>query len=293
LIVVSAPTSQIGSKLLPRLLSAGEQVRVITRDAQRLARGIQHKLEVVIGTLDDSSLLCKALEGADSLFWLVPPASLRTDDITEHYLRFTRCACVAIKSTGLKRVVAVSSLGRGIAKDAGPISASHAMDALIESTGVSYRALWSGSFMENMLRVIQSIKQDGTFSSSARPDVKFPQVATRDIAAMAARLLLDRQWSRQGGVAVLGPEDLSYDQMAEVMSSVLGISVRFRQIPGAVQKERLLRLGATESFAQGMVNALANISEGAYGAEPRTAENTTPTSFFQWCEEVLKPAFLA
>ena len=32
--------------------------------------------------------------------------------------------------------------------------------------------------------------------------------------------------------------------------------------------------------------------KGLDNAEPRTPENTTPTSFRQWCEEVLKPAVL-
>ena len=31
-------------------------------------------------------------------------------------------------------------------------------------------------------------------------------------------------------------------------------------------------------------------NNGLDNAEPRTPENTTPTSFRQWCEEVLKPA---
>ena len=30
--------------------------------------------------------------------------------------------------------------------------------------------------------------------------------------------------------------------------------------------------------------------DGLDDAEPRTAESTTPTSFRQWCEEVLKPS---
>jgi uncharacterized protein YbjT (DUF2867 family) len=292
LIVVTTPTGQIGSKIIPDLLAAGEQVRVITRDPGRLASDIKGRVDIVQGSLDDSSTVSKALHGAECLFWLVPPASLRTNDLKEHYLHFTRAACLAIISSTIKRVVGVSSVGRGIANNAGPISASHAMDAMIESTGVSYRALWNGSFMENMLRVVQPIKQRGIFSSSARPDVKFPQVATHDIAARAASLLLDREWTGQGGLAVLGPEDLSYDDMATVISDVLGIPVRFQQISGEVQKERLLGLGASESFAQGMVNALAEISRGACSAEPRTADNTTPTSFRQWCETVLKPAFI-
>jgi hypothetical protein len=34
-------------------------------------------------------------------------------------------------------------------------------------------------------------------------------------------------------------------------------------------------------------------NNGLDNAEPRTPESTTPTSFRQWCEEVLKPAVLA
>jgi len=33
-------------------------------------------------------------------------------------------------------------------------------------------------------------------------------------------------------------------------------------------------------------------NEGLDNAEPRTAGSTTPTSFRQWCREVLKPAVL-
>jgi len=34
-------------------------------------------------------------------------------------------------------------------------------------------------------------------------------------------------------------------------------------------------------------------NQGLDTAEPRTLESTTPTSFSQWCEEVLRPAVLA
>ena len=45
-------------------------------------------------------------------------------------------------------------------------------------------------------------------------------------------------------------------------------------------------------MAQGMIDMMDAIKAGIYSGYPRTAENTTPTSFRQWCEEVLKPAVL-
>lgn len=42
----------------------------------------------------------------------------------------------------------------------------------------------------------------------------------------------------------------------------------------------------TRALADGTVK----IDNGLDNAEPRTAQNTTETSFHQWCEEALKPA---
>jgi len=117
-------------------------------------------------------------------------------------------------------------------------------------------------------------------------------VATRDIASSGAKLLLDRSWTAQGGQAVLGPEDLSFDDMAAIMTDVLQRPIRFQPVPGEAYKAQLMNFGASEAFAQGLVDMHVAKDNGLDSAEPRTPENTTPTSFRQWCEEVLKPAYL-
>jgi uncharacterized protein YbjT (DUF2867 family) len=103
----------------------------------------------------------------------------------------------------------------------------------------------------------------------------------------------DRSWTGQGGVAVLGPEDLSFNDMASIMTDVLGQPIRFQSMPGEAYKAQLMQFGASEAFAQSLVEMHAAKDNGLDSAEPRTAENTTPTSFRQWCEEILKPAFLS
>ncbi len=292
MIVVTTPTGNIGSQLIPHLLAAGEPVRVIVRDPAKLAPEVQGKIEVVQGSTDDESVLSRAFAGAESLFWLVPP-SFQDNGDAEYYLRFTRPACRAIQSQDVKRVVAVSGLGRGIAADAGPVTAAFAMEAEIEKTGVDFRALWCPGFMENTLSQLEPLKHQGIFFGAFPPDLKTPFVATRDIAASAAKLLLDKSWTGQGGLAVLGPENLSLNDMAAIMTEVLGKPVRFQQIPGEALKAQLIQHGANEVLAQGLVNMYAAKADGLDNAEPRTAENTTPTAFRQWCEEVLKPAFLS
>jgi len=164
------------------------------------------------------------------------------------------------------------------------------MDDLIASTGVSYRALTMPSFMDNLLRQVPAIKDRGVFVTPISGDRKLPSCATRDIATAAARLLLDGSWSGAGHVAVLGPEDLSFNDMAQIMSEVLSQPVRYQQITGQALKDRLTGAGMSDAMAQATVDMMIAKDQGLDNAEPRTPESTTPTSFRQWCEQVLNPA---
>jgi uncharacterized protein YbjT (DUF2867 family) len=293
MIVVTTPTGAIGRQVLEHLLASGESVRVIARDPSRLSLSprLRTRVGVVQGSHGDAAVVNEAFSGADAVFWVVPP-SPQAESVAAAYLDFTRPACDAIRSQGVRRVVSVSALGRGVNRNAGLVSASLAMDDLIASTGVSFRALAMPSFMDNILRQVESIKNHGTFVSPIAGDRKVPMCATRDIAAVAATLLRDRSWSGQGSVPVLGPEDVSYKEMAEIMSEVLGTPVHFHQIPIKVYKARLIERGTSEAMAQGMAEMMEAKNAGLDNAEPRTPQATTPTSFRQWCEEFLKPAVL-
>jgi hypothetical protein len=77
------------------------------------------------------------------------------------------------------------------------------------------------------------------------------------------------------------------------MSEVLGQPVRYQQIPPQALEDRLTGTGMSDAMAQATVDMMTAKDQGLDNAEPRTPESTTPTSFRQWCEEVLKPAVLA
>lgn len=159
MIVVTTPTSSIGSQLVSNLLSAGEKVRVIAREPAKLSAEVQQNVEVIQGSADDPVVIHKALEGADSMFWLLPPP-FRAENLEEYCLSFTPCAAAeAVAAQGVKRVVAISSLGRDLGRNAGLASLLHVMDEVIESSGVNYRALWCPGFMENTLMQTEPIKR--------------------------------------------------------------------------------------------------------------------------------------
>ena len=293
MIVITTPTGKIGSQVVEQVVDAGARVRVIARDPERLPAQIAERVEIVRGSHGDAGVVDAAFEGVDSVFWLCPPDP-RAPSVEAAYLDFSRPACDALRKHGVRRVVGISALGRGlsIAKNAGYVAASLAMDDMIASTGVNFRALTMPSFMDNIARQVTPIKLQGVFFSPISGDRKLPSCATRDIASVAARLLLDSSWSGQSSVPVLGPEDLSFNDMARIMSDVLGKAVRFQQIDPAMYQAQLMKVGMSDAMAQGMLLMASAKNNGLDNAEPRTRESTTPTTFQQWCTEVLKPLVL-
>ena len=298
MIVITTPTGDIGSQVLTTLLgsapSGGEKLRVIARDPAKLPGPVRDRVDVVAGSHRDADVVDRAFAGADAVFWVVPPDP-HAPSLEVAYSGFTRAAAQAFKAHGVGHVVGVSALGRGtpVAGRAGLVTASLAMDDLIASTGVAYRALANPSFMDNLLRQVRSIRDKGVFTDTAAAGKKAPAAATRDIAAAAAGLLLDRSWTGAGSVPVLGPEDLSPEDMAGIMSGVLGTLVRYERQSFADFGAALAGYGIGDAFIQGMIDMMRAKDDGLDDGVMRTPETASPTTFRQWCEDVLKPAVLA
>jgi uncharacterized protein YbjT (DUF2867 family) len=294
MIIITTPTGAIGRQVLEHALRSEAPIRVIVRDPSRLPSQVRDRIDIVQGSHNDAAVVNKAFADADAVFWLVPPDP-RAKTVDAAYVDFTRPACAAFKTQGVKRVVGISALGRGTpaAAHAGLVTASLKMDDLIASAGVHYRAVTNPSFMDNLLRQVELIKSQGIFSLPIAGDLKQPSACTRDIAATAAAVLLDQSWSGVASVPVLGPEDLSYNDMATIMSEVLGKPVRFQEIPRDPFKAGLLQRGMSEAMAQATLDMWVAYGQGLDTAEPRTPQSTTPTSFRQWSDEVLKPRVMA
>lgn len=296
MIVVTTPTGNIGHQVLNNILGSDEPMRVIARDPAKLPDEVREQVEVVQGSQDDPQVLARAFNGADTLFWVLP-IDYQAASAEETFVEFTRPASAAIRNQGVKRVVGVSALGRTTpyADRAGFVTASLAMNDLITSTGVAFRALSMPGFMDNLLGQARVISQRGAFFNVVSPDRALPAVATCDIATVATRLLLDNTWTGQEEVPVLGPEDLSFNDMAAVISEVLGAPVRYQQIPGGTFKEQLVKSGLSGPMAEALLEMMLAKDLGLDNGITRTRQNAidTPTTFRQWCEEALKPAVLA
>jgi len=289
MIVVTTPTGQIGRRLVHRLRTGGSKVKVVVRNAGRLDDDVREQVDVVEGSHDDPAVLDAALPGAEALFWLVPPNPAAAS-AEAHYLAFARAGREAVRRHAVGHVVAVSSAGHGWPRPAGVLSAAFAMDAELRKSGAAYRAVSPPFYLENLLGQLPAIRERGVFTLTCAADQPLATIATRDVADTAAGLLADLSWTGQAEVPVFGPDRLTPDGMAEVLSEELGRTVRYDRVAVADFAAMRRSQGASERVVADAAEMFAAQDEGIYDRDWASA-TITATSFRTWCREVLRPAF--
>jgi uncharacterized protein YbjT (DUF2867 family) len=137
------------------------------------------------------------------------------------------------------------------------------------------------------------IHRMGIFGNALLPDVKFPMVATRDVGNYAAQRLLDLDFSGKQTRELLGERDLSMTEATAVIARGIGEpGLRYEQFPYDQVQQVLTQLGVPPKGAAMYIEMYKAINPGVLvPLEPRSQENTTPTSIEQFVQEVLAAAY--
>jgi len=291
MIVVTTPTGNIGHHVIRHLLDAGEALRLIVRDPAKLPQAVRDRVEIVEGSHGNAAVVDRAFDGADAVFWLCPPTPSATPAAAT--VEFARPAAEAMRRHCVGHIVAATTLGRDTEwqEKAGNATGSIHMVDLLRTTGAAVRGLALPAFMDNALQQVDAIRQ-GRMFGVIDPDKKLPHTAARDTGVAAARLLQDRSWAGAEDVPVLGPKELSYSDLAAIVSEVIGREVRYQQVPFAAFKAQLIERGLTDAFAQGYLDMLRAKNEGMDNVAARSTAIIGATSFREWAEQNLKPAVL-
>ncbi len=288
-IVVNTPTGHIGHVLTEALLAAGEQVTVIARSPAKVAGFAARGARVVEGAIDDAATLDRALEGADALFWLTPPQM--RPDFHDWAVATARTAAAAAKKNRVGRAVVVSSMGAQTGRGTGPVGALLEVEEAFRAAVPATVTLRPGSFMENILQSLPTIARDGAIYSPLPADGRWPWVATRDIALVAAEELRRPAAVGHRIRGVHGPADISSAEAAATLSTVLGRPVKYVQVTVAQARDGMVAAGLPPFAADTYAEMYQAVLDGRMNpSEARTAETTTPTSFAEFARTVVAPA---
>jgi uncharacterized protein YbjT (DUF2867 family) len=291
-IVINTPTSNIGRALAVRLLDAGEIVTVLSRDKRKVDDLAKRGARVIEGSFEEATLLAKALEGAEALFWLTPPPA-RPD----YYAWATKCAkqaATAAKKAGVRRAIVLSSMGAHTGPGTGAVGPAREMENDFEALLPAVVSLRPGIFMENFLLSAGMIANAGQMFLPIPTGKRWPLVATSDIAAKAACWLLDRSWTGHHRVGVHGPKDLSPDEAAAIISLALGKPVKCVEATRDQARGAMKGMGMPDFVVELIMEQYDAFRDGRLeSAEPRTPDTTTPTTLAEFTRTTLIPAIRA
>lgn len=295
-IVISTPTGNIGRRLTERLLEKGEhELVLLARDPAKVAAAVERGAAALQGDLSDRDYLSGALEGADAFFYLIPP-NYAAEDFRAFQRSLTDNVVAAVAAAGdsLKHVVLLSSVGAHLSEGTGPILGLYDAEQALRAATPRLTILRPGYFMENWLHQIASIAGSGQVFMASPPEREMPMIATADIGDRAAEVLAGPAPDQPVVLPLLGPRDYTFGECTAVLAGLLGTPVSYQPVPAEAVREPLKGMGASDSAADVMVELEAAFAAGhVVGESPRSAGNTTPTTFEQFAEQTLVPAITA
>ncbi len=287
--VILGATGNTGSIIADTLLLGRKKVRVVGRDAGRLQRFVRKGAEAFTGDVSDAVALTKAFRGARAAYLMLPPITSREDQERE-----SDAIAKAVTESGLRYAVYLSSYGAHVPEGTGPVTGLHSSEQKLNAIGgLNVLHLRAAYFMENNLAAISMIQGTGIFGHALLPDLKLPMIATRDVGDYAARRLLDLDFSGKETRELLGERDLSMAEVTAVIARGIGKpDLRYEQFPYDQVQQVLEQMGMSPKKAAVYIEMFKAINARVLAArEPRSQQNSTPTSFEKFVRDVFAPAY--
>lgn len=289
-IAVVGATGRIGAKLTRTLLSAGHQVKALSRGGPALDALVKIGAEPFLGSFDTGKgELDTFFEDADAAFLMV-----KTDwkNIHGHYPAVAQRFVDALRNSPVKLAVSLTAMGSDVQGSTGHFESFYHLDQkLNQLDAIDLVHLRAGWFMENMLAFTAAVSRHGRIGWSLDPEVKLPWVATHDIAALAAQELIHPTGERRV-VREVGSEDLTMPEVAAIIGEEIGRPVEYRFVDRKrkdVEAEYLERYGTPETWLDDS-QTLDALNDGR--VRFHGIRSALPTTMRTFIKDVWKPRYL-
>ncbi|MFI5091895.1 MAG: NAD(P)H-binding protein [Candidatus Acidiferrum sp.] len=291
--VILGATGNTGSIAAETLLAKKQQVRVVGRNKEHLARFTARGAEAFVADVTDASALTKAFKGARAVYALIP-ASMTSPDFRAYQDQITNSITNALETAKVSHVVTLSSIGADKPEKTGPVVGLHLMEKRFgQISKLNALHLRAGYFMENTLAQVGIIKKIGKMAGPVRADLPIAVIATHDIGVAAAEALLKLDFTGHQTHELHGQRDLTYLEMAKIVGAAIGKpDLTYIKLPADQVIQAMTEMGMSKDLATLLCEMTEAMNNGYMRAlEPRSAANTTPTSYEEFVRKAFFPAY--
>lgn len=259
--LVLGASGLIGRQLAETLVAHGFPVRAAYRSRPVEIAGA----EMVRIDAESGQGIADALAGMNQLFLLmgdVPDQSAIEIRIIEQARR-----------AGLRHVVKLSTWGAeteiySIARVHRPV------EIAIAQSGLAFTLLRPNCFMQNFYSYYRNMIAHTGSVRLPCADAQVSFIDARDIAAVAAHVLMNVTWSGEA-YELSGPEALSHDAATRLLATPNGGPVKYVAISDDECRAEMIAAGLAKSYAQDVVELCRFYRSGAAAAVTSAVEDIT------------------
>ncbi len=279
MILITGSTGMNGVEIVRLLSRSGVPCRALVRNPQKVTMfsdlpGVQ----IVQGDLARPDSLAPALEGVDRALL----CSSIGPELVELQGNFIRAA----KQAGVRYVVKFSRMDADVHSEWRFLRWHGEAERELENSGLAFTHLQPNQFMQVYLRFQPTIAAQGKFCAASR-DSQVSPVDVRDIAAVAVAVLTGNGHAGKKYV-ITGPEAPTYSDVAHKLTTAIGKTVTYLDVPLEAAKKAILDGGAPEWFAEGQAEQFRFRWQGQQSHVTSTiadVANKQPTTFDEFARE--------
>lgn len=283
-ILVTGASGRAGTEMVRQLAAAGAPVRGAVHYPDHDAEGRVGRVDFVEVDFDRPDTLDTAFKGIDQAVLITPEETTMVVQ-TRHLVQ-------AAERAGVRHLVRVSFLHAGHA--GGPLLDWH-MEAerVVRESAIPSTILRPNSYMQNFLTMYgPSIFVRGAFFTPMGGG-RISYIDARDVADAAVQVLLlaagaARERADDRVYSLTGPRPLPHDEIAEILTGVVGQPIRYVDIGEEDACVALRRRGASEDLVEAVCELWMAMRHDEFATTTGDFEELTgrpPRSFEEFVRE--------
>lgn len=249
-ITVTGSLGNISRILIEKLVSAGHEVKVITSNTERVNEIEQLNAIPLVGSIENYGFVKKAFEGSDGVYLMIPP-NFRSNDLKQYIKTVGEQYAAALKETGVKYAVNLSSIGSHLENGLGPTGSNYYVEQkLNELQHVNVLHLRPGMFLTNFYGAIPMMKYQNMLGNNFGGTVNLPLTHPKDIAEMAFKALNEGSVSGKQIQYIVSDEKNGFEVARTLSNAVEKPGVNWIEFSDEQLLDTLVQNGFSEQMAK-------------------------------------------
>jgi uncharacterized protein YbjT (DUF2867 family) len=256
MILVAGGSGQLGRTLIPLLLERGEQIRVVTRGTRRADHLALPNVETIVGDIRDRDVVDRAVSGASTVISAIHGFGGEGALGARVIDRDANDALIdAAVAAGVDHFVLLSIHGASADHPIELFRMKAAAETRLKASGLSWTIVRPTAYQETWLGIIGGpLLETGRTRVFGRGRNPINFVASGDVARLVDQAAVD-PGLRGATIDVAGPENLSFDQLVDVIREVTGVEGKVDHVPPGMLRLLSVGLRPFKPVLAGQMNA--------------------------------------